>query len=290
MLMRTLSLIISSLALAACASDRPAPPAGAAEAGAVRVSAPEPLVMGESFTIESRIMGEARRLNVFLPTVYGQRIDNPLPVLYMLDGGVDEDFLHIAGLVQILVSDGSMRPFLLVGIKNTSRRRDLTGPTSSAEDQKIAPVVGGSAAFRRFVKEEAMPAVKARYRTTDEAAIIGESLAGLFVLETFVLGPDMFSSYIAIDPSLWWNNAGLLKSTGDRLDTAPGDRKSVFLASSKDAADLTAQLATVFDARRAGGINFHYAALTGETHATVYHPAALLALRTVFAPLPAAAK
>ncbi len=60
-----------------------------------------------------------------------------MPVLYMLDGGVDEDFLHVAGLVQVLVSNGGMRPFMLVrGFRNTARRRDMTGPTSNAEDMK----------------------------------------------------------------------------------------------------------------------------------------------------------
>src|SRR5262249_37185510 len=149
-----------------------------------------------------------------------------------LDGGLDEDFLHIAGLVQVLVSDGSMRPFMLVGIPNTSRRRDMTGPTANEEDRKIAQVVGGSAAFRRFIKEELMPAVKARYRTTDECAIVGESLAGLFVVETFFLEPELFDTYIAFDPSLWWNNEELLKSADARLSRAPAHQMSVFLANS----------------------------------------------------------
>jgi enterochelin esterase-like enzyme len=54
-----------------------------------------------------------------------------LPVLYMPDGGMAEDFLHVAGLVQVSVGNGTMRPFLLVGIENTQRRRDMTGPRRS---------------------------------------------------------------------------------------------------------------------------------------------------------------
>ena len=130
----------------------------------MRVSAAEPLAVGQSFTIDSPIMGEVRRVNVFEPSVYGAAINVAMPVLYLLDGGVDEDFLHVAGLVQILVSSGSMRPFLLVGIENTQRRRDMTGPTANADDRKIAAVVGGSATFRRFIRDELMPAVKSRSR------------------------------------------------------------------------------------------------------------------------------
>jgi predicted alpha/beta superfamily hydrolase len=137
-----------------------------------------PLVIGQTFTMQSNVLGETRRLNVYLPAGYAQSATQRLPVLYMPDGGLGEDFLHVAGLVQILVADGSMRPFLLVGIENTERRRDLTGPTTSASDQKIAPRVGGSAAFRKFIRQELMPEIQRRYRTTPETAIAGESLAG----------------------------------------------------------------------------------------------------------------
>jgi predicted alpha/beta superfamily hydrolase len=232
-------------------------------------------------------MGELRRINVFIPTVYGQKVDAPMPVLYVLDGGMDEDFLHVAGLVQVLVSDGSMRPFMLVGIQNTSRRRDLTGPTTSAEDQKIAPVVGGSATFRSFIRDELMPTVKGRYRTTGEAAVIGESLAGLFIVETFFLEPDLFSSYLAFDPSLWWANEALVKSADARLASLPKGERSLFLSCSSEPAmtRLTAQLAEAFESHPGDGIVFHYTPLPMETHATIYHPAALLALRTMFAPV-----
>jgi predicted alpha/beta superfamily hydrolase len=168
-------------------------------------SASQPLTIGETFTIESKVLGETRRINVYLPPGYAGT-ELRVPVLYMPDGGIAEDFLHVAGLVQVGVGNGTMRPFLLVGIENTERRRDLTGPTNNAEDRKIAPRVGGSAEFRKFIRDELMPEVTKRYRTTDETATVGESLAGLFVVETFFLEPDLFDTYIAIDPSLWWND------------------------------------------------------------------------------------
>src|SRR5580704_9851811 len=122
-----------------------------------------PLVIGETFTIDSKILGEARRINVYFPSGYAESPHSRLPVLYMPDGGMAEDFLHVAGLVQVLAGNGTMRPFLLVGIENTERRRDLTGPTENADDKKIAPRVGGSEAFRAFIREELMPQVKSRY-------------------------------------------------------------------------------------------------------------------------------
>lgn len=244
------------------------------------------LLIGESFTIASRVMNEARRVNVFRPTVYGQPIDGPTPVLYMLDGGLDEDFLHVAGLVQVLVSNGGMRPHLLVGIPNTQRRRDMTGPTQNPEDRKIAPVVGGSAAFRRFIKEELMPEVRSRYRTTDAAAVVGESLAGLFVVETLLRDPDLFQTYIAFDPSLWWNGEELLKAASAGSAAAAAGRRSVFLAHSSEPtlARVTAAMARELEGPRGAGLSVRCVPMTEETHATLYHPAALRAFRTVLGP------
>ena len=71
--------------------------------------------------------------------------------------------------------------------------------------------MGGSQAYRTFIRTELMPEVARRYRTTSESAIVGESLAGLFVVETLALEPDLFDTYIAIDPSLWWNDGMLQK-------------------------------------------------------------------------------
>lgn len=107
-----------------------------------------PLAIGETFTLRSKVLGETRRINVYLPPGYAESADQRLAVLYMPDGGLAEDFLHVAGLVQVLVGNNTMRPFVLVGIENTERRRDLSGPTRNEEDKKIAPRVGGSATFR----------------------------------------------------------------------------------------------------------------------------------------------
>ena len=245
-----------------------------------------PLAVGETFTINSQALGEARRINVYVPPNYTATPDARLPVLYMPDGGIQEDFLHVAGLVQVSVGNGTMRPFLLVGIENTQRRRDLTGPTNNPEDKKIAPVVGGSPAFRRFLRTELIPAIKARYRTTDESAIVGESLAGLFVVETFFLEPDLFDTYIAFDPSLWWNNRELLDRAGERIGVAAG--RSIYLASSSEPelAEVTRRLATLLAARAPATAKWHYEAMPEETHATIYHPAALRAFRHLFKPEP----
>ena len=127
-----------------------------------------------------------------------------------------------------------MRALILVGIANTERRRDMTGPTEVAEDRKIAPRVGGSAAFRAFVRDELLPQIAARYRTSEERAIVGESLAGLFVLETCIQEPDLFGTCIALSPSLWWNGGALVRTVPAQLAARPGWRARWYVATAGD--------------------------------------------------------
>lgn len=244
----------------------------------------KPLVIGETLTLRSVALGETRRVNVYQPAGFAAHPSARVPVLYMPDGGLAEDFLHVAGLLQVSFANGTMRPFLLVGIENTERRRDLTGPTEDPKDRAIAPRVGGSAAFRAFLRDELIPAVEARFRTTRERALLGESLAGLFVVETWALEPGLFDSYIAIDPSLWWNREGLTARAAERLK-APLDREpALFIATSSEttiARPVERFAALLAEAQLK---TWHHEPMPQETHMTIYHPAALRALRQLFKP------
>ena len=257
-----------------------------ASAAPATASAATPLVIGESFTIDSQALKEKRHINVYVARAWDTPPDAPLPVLYMPDGGVAEDFLHVAGLLQVSVANGTMRPFMLVGMQNTQRRRDLTGPTENAEDRKIAPVVSGAPAYRNFIRDELMPEVNRRYRTTGETAIVGESLGGLFVVETYLLEPQLFDHYLAFDPSLWWNHGALPRQAAALLAKGKPGKHSLYLASSSEAgiAVEVQRLADVLQQQAPEGLQWHVEKLPEETHGTIYHPAALKAFRAVFKP------
>lgn len=250
---------------------------------APRASDPAPLAIGETFTIASEVLGETRRINVYRPPAWGEADGAPRPVLYMPDGGIGEDFLHVAGLLQVSVGNGSMRPMLLVGIENTERRRDMTGPTTVDSDKTIAPRVGGSAAFRRFISDELFPIIDARYATLPSRAIIGESLAGLFIVETFVMEPAMFDTYIAFDPSLWWNGGALVtRAPAVTGDAYAGRRLFIATSADGDRDDAIARFVAGLPAPGAQGPAWRHEPMPDETHATIYHPAALRSLRELF--------
>lgn len=242
----------------------------------------DPVPAHDTFTIASHALGETRTVNVHTPAGYGAGRTR-VPVLYMPDGGLDEDFPHVAVTVDSLIARGAIRPVIVVGIPNTQRRRDLTGPTRVARDSTIAPRVGGSAAFRRFIREELIPAVERRYRTAPERAIVGESLAGLFVVETFLADPTLFTHYVAFDPSMWWNGGALVDSAAARL-TSPLTRggfagRTLYLTSSKDDVDdRTARLAAALRAAAARGLAWTYVPRPDLTHATIFRAAGPAAL------------
>lgn len=248
----------------------------------------KPLVIGESLQIQSKHLAETRRINVFLPDAYANDPQTSYPVIFMLDGGVAEDFLHIAGLTHISIANGTIRPFILVGVENTVRRRDLTSTSANALDQRDIPNAGGSSIFRRFLVEELIPEINQRYRVTPERVLLGESLAGLFTLETLLKTPDAFQTYIALDPSLWWNDEKLTADFSVQLKAQPSLAKKLYVASSGQAGmeKVIQHFADVLNQTKPEGLQWKYEKYRDETHATIYHPAALKAFRHLLAPPP----
>lgn len=230
----------------------------------------------ESFTVHAAELDETRVINVFTPEGYDSAAAAGCRVLYMPDGGVGEDFPHVSGTIDSLIGLGAIAPVIVVGIENTERRRDLTGPTTVAEDSTIAPRVGGSAAFRGFIRDELMPLIRSRYACTGETAIVGESLAGLFIVETFLLEPELFDRYIALSPSLWWNGGALVGSAGVRAGSLDGLRRTLYLASADEPeiVSATAALADTLRARAPAGLTLYHEPRPDLQHATIYRGAA----------------
>ncbi|WP_027376586.1 alpha/beta hydrolase [Kaistella palustris] len=238
----------------------------------------------DTFILESKYTGETRVINVWKPENYNSDTGR-FPVLYMPDGGLKEDFPHIANTLSKLISAKEIPPIILVGIENTQRRRDLTGPTQNAEDKKIAPVVGGSKEFRAFIKEELFPVIEKKYRTGDRRGLIGESLAGLFVTETLLESPNMFDYYIAFDPSLWWNDHALVGSAEKDLAGFPTAEKRFWFAGSgtEEISKYPRELAKILKERNLPNLKWKYSPEPKEEHSTIFRATKEKALIWTFA-------
>jgi predicted alpha/beta superfamily hydrolase len=254
-------------------------------AAAQAVREPTPIVIGQSFVIASGVMGENREINVWLPPGYHD-MTRTYPVVYLLDGGVDQDFHHITGLAQLGTIVGTTQDFIVVGVATKDRRNELT--FRAEHDPSLItdyPTHGQSGRFRHFIAEEVMPFIDATYRTDGDDALMGESLAGLFVVETFLRQPMLFERYIAISPSLWWDKGALADQAPALLTTQPPTGRILWLAVADEGGEMQAsidRLKAVLD--EVTGYILVYSARPHETHATVYHPAALEALRILYAP------
>lgn len=225
----------------------------------------------DNFAIASSQVDETRVINVWLPPTYKNGSDS-FPVLYMPDGGIKEDFPHIANTLAKLIEEKNIPPYILVGIENTERGRDLTGFSEVEADAQYCPLTDGAKNFRGFITDELMPKINNTYRTTNKKGIIGESLAGLFVMETFLIAPEAFNFYIAMDPSLWWNNFNLVKEANNHLAIFPSDEKKLWFAGSgaEDISKHTQKLAKILEAKAPENLTWTYQDEPNEKHSTIF--------------------
>ena len=163
-----------------------------------------PLEFGRSYRIESRVLSETRVIDVSLPASYGSDSSRRYPVLYVLDGEFEHQIA--ASIVRFYAVTSQVPEMIVVGIRNTDRQRDMTTPAAGGFE--LPPEVrhaGGAERFLGFLGDELIPYVDRRYRTTPLRVITGHSLGGL--LSIYALGnrPELFTGYVLMEPSAWWN-------------------------------------------------------------------------------------
>lgn len=177
----------------------------------IKETSKEALSIGEVVTIPSKILSESRTLNIYLPEGYTAKDTLKYPVLYVLDGTMNEDFLHIVGLTQFFNLQYTMPKTIVVGIANVDRKRDFTFPTSDKSLKADYPTTGSSIKFITFLEKEVQPYIEKNYNVDSTKMIIGQSLGGLLATEILLKKTELFTHYFIISPSLWWDNESMLK-------------------------------------------------------------------------------
>ena len=230
----------------------------------------KPLVIGEIHTVASKSLQEDRTLNIYLPPKYDS--SKSYPVMYVLDGSMDEDFLHIVGLVQFFNMSFKMPEVIVVGVSNIDRQRDFTFPTEIADLRKDYPTTGHSANFIRFIADELQPYINSKFKTNGTNYIIGQSLGGLLAIEVMLTQPLLFTHYLVVSPSLWWDNQSLLqKIPGAAKNT---DKLYVALAVGQGEHPITIRDAENFRdllKKASPETTVEYLLMKDEDHATILH-------------------
>jgi predicted alpha/beta superfamily hydrolase len=156
-----------------------------------------PLRKVEEKTVYSKILNENRPILISRPNGY-DRSEEKYFVVYVLDANLNMYFT--TGIAELLYQAGYPR-LLIVGIPSTNRTRDLT--PSIAKD---APLGGGADNFMKFIEKELMPFVGNNYKVHGYSVLIGHSYGGLFAAYVLEKNHDLFDAYVAITPTVIYDN------------------------------------------------------------------------------------
>lgn len=237
-----------------------------------QTEAVKPLTIGEIRTLPSKILNEERTLNIYLPLNFDKT--KSYPVIYLLDGSMNEDFIHVSGLVQFFNQMYAMPETIVVGIANVDRKRDFTFHTDLKDLQSEFPTTGHSDKFISFLEKELKPFVESYYKTTD-TYLFGQSLGGLLATEILLKKPEMFNNYFIISPSLWWDDESLIKQAKQLLSKTPDTKKFVYISVGKGEHPLmvkdTESIYEVLKNSNKKNWKLEYKMMDLDNHATILH-------------------
>ncbi len=247
----------------------------------------------EVVTIHSRVLNEDRKVYVHCPKSDSADLNKRFPVLYLMDG--DNHFELLAQYADYLSRPdvSAMPKIIVVGISNTKRTRDLT-PTNSIMDYLGKPdsssykLSGGNENFLQFIKTELMPLIDKSYQTEPYKIFAGHSFGGVSAINCMLTHPDMFDAYIAVSPSLWWDNEYLLKMTDEKLKTGSVLNKMLFYSNGNEGGSNSffhkhlLKLNSTIAKKKLKRLDYMYKHYPSETHMTEPIVAYFDALRFIF--------
>ena len=197
------------------------------------LSKADKISIAETFEIQSSILNETRRIQIYQPQGLWGMDDElaNLPVIYVLDG--ESQFNHTATTVDFLSIATNGNDFIprsiVVGIPNTNRVRDLT----PKEDMNFE-MSGGGPQFLDFITDELIPYIDSTYNTSGHRTIIGHSLGGLMSFEALLRKRKFFDNYISIDPALGFANESFLEEVIDTLNQADLSTENFYFAAANN--------------------------------------------------------
>jgi predicted alpha/beta superfamily hydrolase len=237
------------------------------------------VVVGPTHHLRSAVLNEERTYRVSLPESYAWARDRSYPVLYVLDG--ESNFLHTAVSTGYLAKHGEIPEMIVVGVDSTVRVRDFT-----QTDWPQAWVGGGGADnFKRFLSTELIPAIEKSYRTDGFRVLSGHSASGQFALYCLTSEPSLFRGYMALSPSLDWDQNLPQRSLEKAFKSTRQLDAFLYVARSDDAGRPLADYKRLVQTLKTGapkGFRWFSQAFPNETHSGVPLLAQIDALRHLY--------
>ena len=151
---------------------------------------------------ESRLLGESRIVDVFLPRGYDRDRHRTYPTIYANDGQ-DMDAVGLAGTLDSLQRTGQMAPVIVIAIHATDRVQDY----GTAYIPNAQGLGGRADRYDQFLVVELLTLIESRYRVTrgpDNTAIMGWSLGGLSAFDLAWRTPGRFGIVGIFSGAFWW--------------------------------------------------------------------------------------
>lgn len=165
--------------------------------------------IGENkFSIHSSVLHEYRTCYISIPDSYHDEYfkKKEYPIIILLDGYAF--FKTASGVSYFMSSDRNRNYFMpetiIVAIENVDRERDFT--VTKIKTKRVN-TMGGGKNFLKFIEKELIPFVDKNYRTEPHRTLVGHSLGGLLTLNAYMDKSSIFDAYLAIDPSMPWDEA-----------------------------------------------------------------------------------
>ena len=242
--------------------------------------------MVSQLTINSQVMGEERVILVHTPANYANGKQR-YPVLYMTDGAAHLG--HTIATVEFLVRAGRMPDLILVAIANTDRTRDLT-PTNAAMKRDDGsplklPTSGGADKFLKFIETELIPKIESSYRVEPYRVFAGHSFGGLFALHAMLTRPELFNAYIAVSPTMHWDNHLLSRKAETFFKERKELQRTLFLTLGNEGGEAKVgfeRFKGILAKNTPKGFSFGSALMEDEDHGSVVMPSHYAGLRKVF--------
>lgn len=220
---------------------------------------------GKRDSINSGILNEKRIIQVVLPKKYKPGAAEKYDVLYVLDG--EGNTQTAADIQRFVENEGFMPPTIIVGILNTDRNRDFL-PTHNME----SPSSGGADRFLSFIKDELIPYIDKTYPTDGDNTIFGHSYGGVLVTYALLNEPALFKSYIAADPSYWWDKGVMCKQVKDRLPALANINATLYITG-REGSEFVGMgippMDTILRNLAPKGLKWKITAYPDETHGSV---------------------
>jgi predicted alpha/beta superfamily hydrolase len=247
--------------------------------------ASEPVVIGEKFQIESKVLAETRSYVIHTPDSYKSGKE-AYPVLVLQDA--ENNFAYTSDAVHLLSANGRIPAMIVVGINNTDRVRDMT-PTKPATGFGGAAwtgSAGGADKFLAFIADELLPTIDRNYRTRPYRVLIGHSLGGLFAVYTLLNRPKVFKGYIIGSPSLWWEDQVLVTAAQPFFAAHQDVQADIYMSMANEGGTMLGgawKLSAALEEAKLPNVRWQFKRYPEEEHGTISYISTYEGLQAIFA-------